>query len=84
MAKVDWFEMWRADRESLLDTMVRNMIADLDAGYDYFGNSIQRQLKDIADFKKKTQILLDFVSFMDEKKVNHWAYIQLLKSGAIA
>lgn len=82
--KIDWFEMWRADKESILATMVGNMKSDLDAGYDYFGNSIQRQLKEIEDYRENYRTLMDYISFMDEKKVNHWCYVQLLKSGAIS
>ena len=36
----DWFEMWHLDKEVILNTMVRNMTADLECGYDYFGKSI--------------------------------------------
>ena len=34
--KTNWFEMWKADKECVLDTMVRNMASDLENGYDYY------------------------------------------------
>ena len=84
MEKIDWFAMWRADKESIIDTMVMNMKDDLNAGYDFFGDCIQRQIKEIEEYRKNYKVLMDLVSFMDEKKVNHWAYVQLLKAGAIS
>lgn len=37
----DWFDIWFADKQGMIDCMTRNMAADLEAGYDYFGNSIR-------------------------------------------
>ena len=84
MEKNDWFEMWKADRESMLSTMIRNMAADLDAGYDFHGECIQRQKKEIADFEHDYNVILDLISVMEPKKVQHFCYIQLLKHGAIS
>ena len=81
--KTDWFVMWCADKESMIATMARNMAADIEAGYSYFGKSIQTQLKDIADYKAKYEADLDHIADMDANKVNHWCYVQLVKSGAI-
>lgn len=81
--KQDWFEMWREDRQSMLNTMVKNMTADLDAGYDYFGKSITQQRADIARFKAEFDADMDKIGEMDEKKVQHWCYVRLLKLGAI-
>lgn len=80
----DWFEVWFEDRESILNTMVRNMAADLNAGYDYFGQSITRQKKEIAEYKEQTDKTLDMFKDMDEKEVNRWCYYELKKHGAIA
>ena len=84
MAKVDWFEMWRADKESMLATMVKNMSADLDVGYDFNGSCIQRQRSEIEKYEKDYQTLLNLISLMEPNKVQHFCYVQLLKSGAIA
>lgn len=81
--KNDWFELWRADRESMLDTMIRNMKADLDCGYDYFGKSITRQREDIERFKADFDADLDKIGEMEPNKVQHWCYVRLVKLGAI-
>lgn len=87
MAKVecrtDWFELWREDRESMLNTMVRNMTADLEVGYDYFGKSITEQREAIAEFKRNFDADMDRIGEMEPNKVQHWCYVRLLKLGAI-
>lgn len=82
--KCDWFEMWREDRESMLNTMIKNMRSDLDNGYDYFGKSITQQRADIERFKADYEADMDMLGLMDEKKIQHWCYVRLLKLGAIA
>ena len=81
--KLDWFELWRADRESMLDTMVRNMRSDLDNGYDYFGKSITQQREEIEQFKAQYDSDMDRIAEMEPNKVQHWCYVKLLKAGAI-
>ena len=80
----DWFDVWFEDRESILNTMVRNMASDLNAGYDYFGQSITRQKQEIAEYKVQTDKTLDMFKDMDEKAVNRWCFYELKKHGAIA
>lgn len=80
----DWFDVWFEDRESILSTMVRNMASDLNAGYDYFGQSITRQKQEIAEYKAQTNKTLDMFKDMDEKAVNRWCFYELKKHGAIA
>ena len=83
MAKMDWFEIWVADKKNILETMARNMASDLEAGYDYYGKSIQTQIKEMDEYKAKFDADLDKVAEMDDNKVQKWCYIQLLKAGAI-
>ena len=80
----DWFDVWFEDRESILSTMVRNMTSDLNAGYDYFGQSITKQKQEIAEYKAQTDKTLDMFKDMDEKAVNRWCFYGLKKHGAIA
>lgn len=80
----DWFDVWFEDRESILNTMVRNMTSDLNAGYDYFGQSITKQKQEIAEYKVQTDKTLDMFKDMDEKAVNRWCFYELKKHGAIA
>lgn len=81
--KMDWFEIWVEDKKNILNTMARNMAADLEAGYDYYGKSIQNQIKEMDEYKAKFDADLDKVAEMDDNKVQKWCYIQLLKAGAI-
>lgn len=81
--KMNWFEIWVEDKRNILNTMARNMAADLEAGYDYYGKSIQMQIKEMDEYKAKFDADLDKVAEMDDNKVQKWCYIQLLKAGAI-
>lgn len=79
----DWFEIWFQDREGILNTMVRNLTADLKAGYDYFGQSITKQRREIEEYKQETDRQMDKFKDMDEKAVNRWCFYELKKHGAI-
>lgn len=79
----DWFEVWHEDKSSMLDTMVKNMQADLNAGYDYFGQSIQNQRLAIDTYKRLFDQELDMFADMDEKQVNRWCYYDMVKRGVI-
>ena len=80
----DWFDVWFEDRESILNTMIKNMISDLNAGYNYSGQSITKQKQEIAEYKVQTDKTLDMFKDMDEKAVNRWCFYELKKHGAIA
>ena len=79
----DWFEVWFDDKQSMVSTMVRNMVADLNAGYDYFGSSIVRQREDIEAYNKVFEAELEAFKSMDEKTVNRWCYYDMVKRGVI-
>lgn len=80
---MDWFKIWREDRESMIDTMARNMAADLQAGYNYFGACIQRQIAEINAAKAKYAADMDRLANMTQAAACRWCHVQLLKSGAI-
>ena len=81
--KENWFEIWVDDKENIVDTMVRNMRADLDAGYDYFGDCIRKQREAIDAYKKAFDDQLMAFADMDDAKRNRWCYYDLLRRGAI-
>ena len=85
--KQDWFKMWVEDKECIMATMARNMASDLENGYHYWGKSIQNQIAEMNAYKEMYRSAfasdLDRIAEMDENKVQHWCYIQLLKAGAI-
>lgn len=79
----EWFTIWLEDKRSLLATMVRNLSADLDAGYDCFGNSVRRQREEIEAFRVKFEAEMDGFNGMTPEAINHWCYKDLKRRGAI-
>lgn len=80
----DWFEIWHDDKESIIATMVRNMAADLEAGYNYFGNSIRKQRAELEAYQASYNDTMEMFKGMEEKEVNRWCFYDLKKRGAIA
>ena len=87
MAKIterdDWFEIWFADKKAMIETMVHNMAADLENGYDYFGNSIRTQREDIEPYQMEFDQRMDEFKYMDDKQVNRWCFYDMKKRGVI-
>ena len=81
--RTDWFEIWCEDKKNIMNTMARNMAADLEAGYDFFGNSIQRQIKDMEAYRDAFNAEMDKIAEMEPSRVNHYCYVKLKKAGAI-
>lgn len=84
MAKMNWFEIWYDDKQSIIDTMVSNMASDLEHGYDYFGKSITEQREMINEYKTEFDRQMKCLGLMEESKVQHWCYMDLKRRGAIA
>lgn len=81
--RTDWFEIWCEDKQNILNTMARNMAADLEAGYDFFGNSIQRQINEMEAYRDAFNSEMDKIAEMEPSRVNHYCYVKLKKAGAI-
>lgn len=79
----DWEELWDADKKSVLDTMVKNMVSDLSNGYDYFGACIAKQRLDIDRYQKEYADQLMVFATMDEQSINKWCYYDMKRRGAI-
>lgn len=79
----DWFDLWFEDKKTIFTTMYKNMSADLDAGYDPFGNSIQKQIFDINAYKVEFDAEMDSFKTMEEKAVNRWCFYDMKKRGVI-
>lgn len=79
----DWFDLWFEDKKSIVSTMVRNMAADLAAGYDYFGANIAKQRDEINRYKAEFDAEIDAFKSMEETAVNRWCFYDLKKRGAI-
>lgn len=81
---MDWFQIWMDDKESIISTMVKNMSADLNAGYNYFGECIKRQRREIEKYKEEFDRQIMSFADMDDGKRNRWCYYDLLRRGAIS
>lgn len=80
----DWFELWFADEQCIINTMINNITDDLKAGYNYFGDSIRSQVEQIETYKAKFDRQIDEFKLMDENSVNRWCYYDMKKRGAIS
>lgn len=78
-----WFNIWLDDKKSVLDTMVKNLMADLDAGYDYFSYSVSQQRRLIDSYKEDFDRELRNLSDMDCSKAERWCYVDLRRRGTI-
>lgn len=78
-----YFELWCADYESLIYTARKNLQADLDAGYNPNGASIQRSRDVITEFQTRYADGLEKMKGMDEKQAQRWCYLDMKKRGAI-
>ncbi len=79
----DWFDLWFEDKQNMVDTMIKNMAADLAASYDYFGACITNQREMIDSYKAQFDAEMDSFKAMDEKQVNRWCYYDMKKRGVI-
>lgn len=79
----DWFNMWFEDKETIIDTMVRNMTADLDAGYDYFGTSMIKERAELEEYKRKFDAEIEKLKTMSNDEANRWCFYDMKKRGVI-
>lgn len=80
----DWFDLWYADRQSILETMVSNMASDLKAGYSYYGKSIMEQREAIEAYKADMDKKVGSFAFLTEQEVNRYCFYDMKRRGAIA
>lgn len=80
----DWFPLWHEDKQSILDTMVKNLQADLNAGYDYLGNSATSQRQAIDAYKDQMDEEMKAFRTMTGSQVSHWCFYDMKRRGAIA
>lgn len=79
-----WFDIWFEDKKSIMSTMLKNMMADLDAGYNPNGHSIRKQKVNYEEYQMKFEREMDMFKTMEDAKVNRWCYYDLKKRGAIS
>lgn len=79
--ETDYTELWVLDKKSVLTTMHKNLTMDLEAGYDYFGRAIQNQLLEISKYTADYECQL--MELAECKNPNYWAYLDMVRRGAI-
>lgn len=82
--KTDWLKIWFDDKEAMIDTMRRNLAADLEAGYDVNGYSVRKQIVDIETYEREFKAQAERVGEMEIPRAQYWCYCDLRKRGAIA
>ena len=82
--KNNWFDIWFEDKQSMLNIMVSNLTADLNAGYSYFGNSIKVQQKEIDKYKEDFDNQMKEFRVWEMPKIQHWCYFDLKRRGVIS
>lgn len=80
----DWFDVWIEERCSMQETMLRNMHADIDAGWSFWGECVQKQMNDLDKLVEDYEKTMDMFKTMEDKDVNRWCFYDLKKRGAIA
>lgn len=81
---IDYRDIWRDDADSMVTTMINNIIADMAAGYKGIGPNIVKQLEQLhryAETKRFYDLMLD--RWTDVEMVQQWCYNDLLTRGII-
>lgn len=80
---IDYFKLWYEDKRSILETMNKNMYADIEVGYDINGDNIKGQLKAIDDYSIDINCHLLQFSSMSNKEVQRWCKYDMIRRGVI-
>lgn len=79
----EWFALWSSDQESMLATRIRNLAADIDAGYSPTGVSVRNQLADIADALNSVLAQYTRLGNMTIDKRGRWCSDDMKRRGVI-
>lgn len=79
-----WFNMWFEDKQSMMATMLKNMVADIEAGYNPMGDCITRQRKDIDQYKAEFDYQMEKLAEKDEQQAERWCYMDMKRRGVIS
>lgn len=78
-----WFDIWMDDKEAVINTMMKNMGADIAAGYNYSGRCIREQQDQIASYNADYEAQVMKFASMTDVQVERWCYYDLLRRGVI-
>ena len=80
---MSYYELWIADKRSMLQTMQRNMSSDLECGYSPNGNCIIRQKVEIERYAQQFDDEQKALRTMSPNQAEHWCKVDLIRRGAI-
>lgn len=78
-----WQDMWISDKRSMVETMLRNIAADIAAGYNPVGDCIKRQREELQKYEQEFDRELMALADMTEEKAERWCKYDLIRRGAI-
>lgn len=78
-----WFNIWYEYTQSIIDTMIKNMHSDLEAGYNPLGLSIRKQREVIDERQREFNLQMEEFKYMSDYKINKWCMLDLKIRGAI-
>ena len=78
-----WFTMWYEDKKSIINTMAKNIAADLEAGYNPLGQSITKQRAEMDEYIKIFDAEVELLKEFTPRQAERWCKLDLLKRGAI-
>ena len=78
-----YFEIWYEDKQGMIATMMRNMVADIEAGYDPCGNNIRKQREAVDKYQKEFDYQMEKLAQKDERQADRWCYMDLKRRGVI-
>lgn len=81
--KINWVDIWFNDKSLIVSTMLGNMQADVEAGYDPDGYTIQKQRVDIETYRREFDREAKKLRDMEPMRAQHWCYCDLKRRGAI-
>lgn len=79
----EWRKMWDSDKRAMIDTMRRNLAADITAGYSMRGRSVQNQIHDIDEYEYDYFEQIRKLDSMSESEANKWCFYDMKRRGAI-
>lgn len=79
----DWFLMWNDDKRAMIDTMKRNVEADIDAGYNERGFTVVKAKEALDRYIRRYEDDVESFKRMTEKDVQRWCFYDLVKRGVV-
>ena len=77
-----YLNLWMDDKQSMINTMIRNMDSDAQAGYSIA--FIKKELKEIQQYITDYESKLDTILKLKDNEIELYCKVDLIASGAIS